>query len=362
MLLNPVIRRLSNFAVYIIFWFLLTLINIVVLTTGLKLDFMYAAWDSIIFNSILALLSLSYWYTVQYIPFEKTSLVKIIFSHFTASLAASAIWIMLSYFLLNNIFSGESYQIFLFNSLGWRFLSGIIFYFFIASLYYVIAYYSEVQERIKKESELKSLVSLAELKTLKYQLNPHFLFNALNSLSALTSADPVAAGSMTIKISDFLRYSLSNNEKQKNKLAEEINILKLYMDIEKIRFGDKVEFSEVVDDSCLDIEVPNMILHPLIENAFKHAVYEAIGVINISLAAAIKNESLNIILSNNYEEQSHRKKGEGVGLKNTSSRLNLMYDGKGRLDIKDEQGIFSVKLVIPLEVNHYDAPEGPYNR
>jgi LytS/YehU family sensor histidine kinase len=255
---------------------------------------------------------------------------------------------MISYFLLNNIFSEEPYQIFLYNSLGWRFLSGIIFYFFIASLYYVIVYYSEIQERIKKESELKSLVSLAELRTLKFQLNPHFLFNALNSLSALTTEDPVRAGNMTIKISDFLRYSLSNSEKQKNKLAEEINILKLYMDIEKIRFGDKVEFSEELDDKCLDIEVPNMILHPLIENAFKHGVYEAMGVININLTASIKDETLCIILSNNYEGHSKHKKGEGVGLKNTSSRLDLLYNGRARLDIKDEQGIFSVKLVIPL--------------
>ncbi len=361
MLLNPVQRRLSNYAVYIIFWFLLTLVNILVLTAGLKLDIMYAAADSIVFNSILALLSLSFWYTVQYIPLETTGLIKIIFSHFTGSIAASFLWVLISYFLLNSIISVQSYNEFLLNSLGWRFLFGIIFYFFIISLYYVIVYYTRLQERSKKESELKNLITLAELRTLKFQINPHFLFNALNSLNALTTADPRRAGIMTLKISDFLRYSLSNNERQKNKLSEELKMLRLYMEIEKIRFEDKFEYTEKIDPECLDIEVPAMILQPLIENAFKHAVYEAPeGLIKIYLTAGLLNNNLKITLLNNFED-SGSNKGAGLGLKNTSERLELLFNRRGVLDINNEQGIFSVNLVIPVDENTEFARKGNNN-
>lgn len=351
MLLNPVQKRLTNFAVYIIFWFLLTLLNILVLTAGLKLDIMYAAVDSIVFNSILALLSLSFWYTVQYIPLENTGIVRIIFSHFTGSIAASFLWVLISYLFLNSVIAAPSYNHFLLNSLGWRFLFGIIFYFFITSLYYVIVYYTRLQERSKKESELKNLITLAELRTLKFQINPHFLFNALNSLNALTAVDPGRAGRMTLKISDFLRYSLSNDEKQKNKLSEELRMLKLYMEIEKIRFEDKFEYAEDIDPDCLNIEVPVMILQPLIENAFKHAVYEAEGLIKINLTARLLNANLIISLSNNFEDSGSNKIGIGVGLKNTSDRLELLFNRKGVLDINNEQGIFSVNLVIPVQEN-----------
>lgn len=346
---NPVLNNFSNLSAYIIFWFLLAVINFVVLFYGSGLEFKYAVADSIIFTFVLALFSLSFWYSAKYISFEKNSLFKIIFSHLAGSIAASTIWIGISYFILINIFSEISYIEFLNSSVVWRFLFGIIFYFSITSLYYVIIYYNELREKNTREAELRNQVTRAELKTLKFQINPHFIFNSLNSISALTLTDPAKARAMTLKISDFLRYSLSNNERQTNSLSEELNNLKLYLDIEKVRFEDKIVYSEDIPDECLNIEVPNMIMQPLIENVVKHSVYEAAEKIDITLVCRKESDLLTINLLNNYENEGNFKKGPGVGLKNISGRLELLYSRKDLLEIKDEGGIFSVKLFIPIQ-------------
>ena len=139
------------------------------------------------------------------------------------------------------------------------------------------------------------MVKEAELKSLKYQINPHFIFNSLNSISSLTISDPQKAQEMTIKLSSFLRSTLSKNEKQKSKLSEEISNAKLYLDIEKVRFDDKFEFIEEVENACKDMEVPSMILQPLFENAIKHGVYESLEKVTIKMKCFSEKEYFKII-------------------------------------------------------------------
>ncbi len=122
----------------------------------------------------------------------------------------------------------------------------MLFYFIIVALIYIIIYYGNFQEKVLHEAELKILVKEAELKTLKYQINPHFIFNALNSISALTISEPKLAREMTINLSSFLRKTLKSNENQKCKLIDDLNNAKLYLDIEKIRFGEKFIYSEEI--------------------------------------------------------------------------------------------------------------------
>ena len=230
----------------------------------------------------------------------------------------------------------------------WRFLLGILFNLLITSFYYIIIYYSNFKERAVRETELKNLVTEAELKNLKFQINPHFIFNSLNSMSALTAIDPDKAKSMILKLADFLRYTLANNEKQKNKLSEELKNIKLYLEIEKIRFEDKFEFVDEVKPECLVYEVPNMILQPLFENAIKHAVYETLSSVTLTLKGKTENDFLVLSLTNNFDEESKGKKGAGIGLKNISNRLELIYGQKDLMKVEKEDHIFSVTLFIPV--------------
>jgi len=184
---------------------------------------------------------------------------------------------------------------------------------------------------------------------LKFQINPHFIFNSLNSLSALTTINPKKAKVMIQKLADFLRYTLSNNEIQKNKLHEELKNINLYLEIEKIRFEDKFEYIEKINEECKQVEVPNMILQPLIENAIKHAVYETLDKVTLTLTCIRENHFLKLNLTNNYDKETDAKKNSGIGLKNIEERLRLLYSRDNLLKVNKTDDTFSVSMYIPLD-------------
>jgi two-component system, LytTR family, sensor kinase len=128
---------------------------------------------------------------------------------------------------------------------------------------------------------LKSLVKEAELHALKSQINPHFLFNSLNSISSLTMTDPLKAQEMVINLSSLMRYSLKHDQVDKVPFSEELKNNQLYLQIEKVRFGNKFNAVFDIDDKCLNANIPNMILQPLYENAIKYGVYEATEPVDI---------------------------------------------------------------------------------
>jgi LytS/YehU family sensor histidine kinase len=295
-------------------------------------------------------LGISLWYTVNFNTLENYGAVKIFLNHIAAAVITSGIWILCGYYIMHNVISGDkNYSEFLLNSLVWRFLIGILFYSIIISVDYVIIYYTNFQEKVLKEVELKALVKEAEIKTLKYQINPHFIFNSLNSISSLTISNPSQAQEMTIKLSSFLRNTLSKNEKQKSKLGEEINNAKLYLDIEKVRFTDKFEFVEKIKEECKELEVPSMILQPLFENAIKHGVYESLDKVTIKLLCGMEKEYFKITVENNYDSDSVPRKGEGIGIKNIKNRLKLIYGQENLLTVEKNNNIFKVNIYIPQE-------------
>lgn len=347
---NPILSRARNFFFYLLFWLIVVIINFLLLNLVLKLDIGTAITDSIVFNLILCGLGLSFWYSTRYISFEDKKFTGIFINHFIGAILISAVWLLSGYLIMREIFGfGNAYVNFLITTLPWRFLIGILFYFIITSLYYLIIYYSGFQERKLYESELKNLVTQAELKSLKFQINPHFIFNSLNSMSALTTIDPEKARAMILKLAEFLRYTLANNEQQKNKLKDELHNIKLYLDIEKIRFEDKFDFSEELTEECLEHEVPNMLLQPLFENAIKHAVYESLEKVDIHLKCSGENGYLKIEVANTYDPELKSKRGTGVGLKNISERLNLIYHQNDLMQVIKEEGTFRVIIFIPQE-------------
>ncbi len=246
-------------------------------TLDLNLDVKTSSVESLVSTVALMGFTLTLYYPTKYISIEKTSLLKVLVSHELTIIISSTLWIVVVYITMIGVFGfGDEYESFFFSTLLWRFLVGIMFYALITSYYYLVTYYTGFQERKLKESELKGLVTEAELKSLKFQINPHFIFNSLNSVSALTEIDPVKAKSMILKLADFLRYILATNDREKNKLSEELKNIRLYLEIEKVRFEDKFEFKEKIEEECEKVEIPNMILQPIFENVIKHAVYETL--------------------------------------------------------------------------------------
>ena len=349
MFANPLFKNIKYLGIYVFIW-LLIMASYVVLVTYVGDNSWYGAVaDSITSNLSLAVLGLFVWYSARYIDFEENSLFRFLAAHLVSGIILSVLWVLLVYTVLWYLPLG-SYRTFWLNTLPFRFLFGSLIYYLLIAFYYTIIYYTNFQEKLTKENELNNLVTRAEIKSLKFQINPHFIFNSLNSISALTSIDPERAKSMILKLADFLRYTLSNNDTQQNKLSEEIKNIKLYLEIEKIRFEDKFEYCEELENGCCDVNVPNMILQPLFENAIKHAVYETLDTVTLSLKCERKENYLNITLENNYDSGVKSKRGAGVGIDNIKKRLELIYGLKDLLKISKDKNIFRVNMHIPVAV------------
>ena len=198
-------------------------------------------------------------------------------NHLSACVVTVAIWIAITYFFLYSLFDGQTvYLDFLRKSLPWRAGIGILFYGVIILVYYLMIFNRNIREKLVQEAELKSLVKETELNSLKSQINPHFLFNSLNSISSLTMFQPEKAQEMIIKLSEFLRYSISIKAEKLTSLQDEISNINRYLDIEKIRFGKRLAFDLQGIEPCRELKVPGMILQPLVENAVKYGVHESI--------------------------------------------------------------------------------------
>jgi LytS/YehU family sensor histidine kinase len=260
------------------------------------------------------------------------------------------LWIFTGYLLLRSFIGGDTESVlFLDESIPFRSVIGGLIFLLIIMLYYLMVYSENLKQKINNEANLKTLVREAELSALKAQINPHFLFNSLNSVSSLTIRDPLKARRMIIELSEFLRYSLKYKEKEETSLDEEIQNIRRYLEIEKIRFETRLGFEMVVPENCKMQSLPNMILQPLFENAIKHGVYESLETVTIRLGCEINSDFLVLTISNNYDKSCHGKTGAGIGLKNINSRLKLIYGSDNLLSVSGINGIFTVILKIPVK-------------
>ncbi len=223
--------------------------------------------------------------------------------------------------------------------------------------YFGINYYLKLRDESERALMSARLADQAQLKMLRYQLNPHFLFNTLNAISTLVlEKDGRQANQMLTKLSAFLRYSLDSDPLQKTSLAEELRALQLYLDIEKTRFADRLRIMIDVDDDALDAQVPSLILQPAIENAIKYAIARMESGGEIGIVAKRDGEMLRLQVCDNgpsapEDLDTLLADGKtGVGLVNMRDRLAHLYGGRQSFSLsrKDPQGL-CVNLRIPFE-------------
>ncbi len=203
-------------------------------------------------------------------------------------------------------------------------------------------------ERRQVASQL--LARDAELQMLRSQINPHFLFNSLNSISALTSIDASAARAMAIELGSFYRKTLSISARQYIALGEELELCEHFLAIEKIRFGEKLRTLLDIEPASLVAQVPAMFMQPLIENAIKHGICNLSegGVIYIN--SFIKNNRLHIAINNPLDPESSAALGTATGLKNFKARIQNLYQEKAYIHWQESQDNFCVDMIIPFVV------------
>jgi two-component system, LytTR family, sensor kinase len=342
---HPLLSNFKLMLLYGSFWILLASVNALIQWNYYDMPLDQSMTNGFVQYILFAILALNIWYIVKYNTPESNPWWKLIIFHLVSATIILLIWTYLTNLIIKLI--QPSLSDYLMTSLPARFLSGYLFYVFYVILFMAIIYYQNFKEKVKRESELKSLIREAELHALKSQINPHFLFNSLNSISSLTMSDPAKAQEMVINLSSLMRYSLKHEQNEKVLFGTELQNNKLYLSIEKVRFGNKFRTVFNVDEKCYKGELPNMILQPIYENAIKYGVYEAIEPVEIITEAWCTGESLVISVSNSYDPGVISKKGEGIGLRNIRERMNIIYGNPGLLKIKDNKKIFTVTLTIP---------------
>jgi len=211
-------------------------------------------------------------------------------------------------------------------------------------------YYSQLdqKENEKRKAEAEKLARDAELYNLRQQLQPHFLFNSLNSINALIGFKPDQARMMIHQLSDFLRGTLKKDDQQNVTLTEELAHLQLYLDIEKVRFGHRLMTEISCDSKCQECNLPSMILQPIVENAIKFGLYDTTESVTVSIRAEWDDNYLIIMIQNPYDPTTARpRKGTGFGLSGVQRRLDLLYARTDLVETHANDNIFTTIIKIP---------------
>jgi LytS/YehU family sensor histidine kinase len=261
----------------------------------------------------------------------------------------SLLWLFLSRFILVQLLNNETdYEIFFSSSLIIRAAFGFLINGCIA-LISVLWYTIQDQHKIEqRKSEAEGLARDAELYKLRQQLQPHFLFNSLNSINALITEQPQKARTMIQQLSDFLRGTLKKEEHQWVSLTDELQHLQLYLEIEKVRFGHRLS-TTISNKSTMDnLLIPAMLLQPVVENAIKFGLYDTTGDITISIETRTEDGNLLVEVTNPFDpETSSPSKGTGFGLSSVQRRLYLLFARNNLLQTMVSDHTFTTTIKIP---------------
>lgn len=226
---------------------------------------------------------------------------------------------------------------------------GVLLYGMTACAHYLVLEFERARRAETGELTMKLLAQDAELRMLRTQIDPHFLFNSLNSISALTAIDPGGARDMTLRLSEFFRHTLGLEAHRKVKLADEVALVRQFLAIEQVRFGPRLAFVEQVEPDAARCMLPPMILQPLVENAVKHGIGQRLEGGSIVVAAERAGSLLRIRVENDADEDSAPAAGQGIGLANVRQRLGAAYGHEGSVHWTREDDKFRVDLVLPAE-------------
>ncbi|MBR9997390.1 MAG: histidine kinase [Cyclobacteriaceae bacterium] len=348
-MLNPVLKNKKSRIVYLLLWVIIMMAHSFFLIFYFDLRAVYAVIDGLVYNLVYLLFGIGIWYIVRYNDFELIKLINLVGSHALSAVFILSLWLGISGFIVGLIVKNNEYATVADQVFPARTIFGILFYAVIVLVYYLLVYYHNFKERIRHEAHVSTRYKEAELNALKSQINPHFIFNSLNSISSMTISDPDKAQEMIVKLSEFFRMTLKNGNLYMTTLNNELYFSRLYFEIEKIRFGDKLEVKIEVPESFGSIGVPHLILQPLLENAIKHGVQESLDVVEVKLSASQSDGFLLLVLKNHFDKDLNVR-GEGIGLSNVRERLRLMYGMQDLLMTgKDpDKNEYIVTIKIPL--------------
>jgi len=298
------------------------------------------------------LISLPAWYSCRISPIETTPLWRLLSTHVVAAQILSLLWVGLGKLIAHALSfypSLHGIEARFTDRIAIVYGAGCVFYLLATSFHYVALAQDATREVETRAMQTSIQARDAELKALKAQINPHFLFNSLNSISALTSIDPSRARDMCVLLGDFLRMTLGLGEKTVVRFSEELDLLQKYLAIEKVRFGDRLKMQENIQEDSKACLLPPLLLQPLVENAVKHGIASLPEGGNVRLTAERQNGRLAIVVENSWDPDAPPRRSGGLGLKNVQQRLEARYGKEASVRVNTEGDLFQVSLSLPAE-------------
>lgn len=337
-------EKLTIAAVFFLWWCIWGVLHIAVLrNTGLS--FPKAMTDGAVSNVLLAAFCLLVINNMRYyLPKREKYLYVLVIS-----IVLSALWLLLLRIVLWIFYKQDAEYIeWLKHTSTIRFSFGFLMIGCVTMLSLLWFSQRAQKEETGRRADTERMAKDAELHKLRQQLQPHFLFNSLNSISSLTGSQPEKARHMIQQLADLLRGTLRNEDRQWTSFEEELKYLQLYLDIEKVRFGYRLQTVITNDQDVLQMKLPSMLLQPLVENAIKFGLYDTLGEVTISIDAKKINDTLEVTVKNPFDAKTAAPvKGTGFGLASIRRRLFLLFARHDLLQIKQEELQFITIISIP---------------
>ncbi|MEP7351616.1 MAG: histidine kinase [Acidobacteriota bacterium] len=332
--MHPILKIKNGLAVYLGSWAILSAILLIALPGNLRWDEALLVMGPLcLFYSLLCLTP---WYVCRVMPLESTSAIRLAVNHVGAAILASALWVGLARIIGETLSLGDRLD----DAILELIAVGVLLYLLSVALHYM---FLAVEASRVAAIEARD----AELRALKSQINPHFLFNCLNSISALTAVDPAKAREMCVRLSEFLRNTLGLGEREHVTWREELQLARNYLEVEQVRFGARLQVDMDVDHSCTDCQVPPLLLQPLVENAIKHGIATLVEGGTVSLISRLVGNQLEVSVENAFDPEAPPPRRSGLGLRNVRDRLYTRFGSSAQFATTSENNRFRVEMKFP---------------
>ena len=347
--MHPLLARRSYFGLYLLLFLLVggLLAGLLAAQRGLPWDL--ALVVALPVAGAYSFVCLSAWYVARGVPLAVSGSLRVVATALTAAAVSSAIWMVIARLWMAAVaprfgfpltgppFAGAQAVLFGF---------GVLLYLLSLAVSYVLATFEASQQAQRRILQGQVLAREAELRSLRAQIDPHFLFNSLHSISALTTADPPGARRMCLLLAEFLRESLGLGGEERITLARELSLVETFLAVERVRFGDRLR-AEISGGDAGGCYVPPLLLQPIVENAVTHGVAHLVDGGTIRVSATRAGAMLRIVLENPCDPDRPRGGGTGVGLANVRARLRALHGQDAALITVEEDSLWRVELTLP---------------
>lgn len=330
--MHPVLADRARLALYLLAWLVLAVLLAMLVMEPGRSGLPAAVLLTLPPTIAYAFVCLAAWYPVRAMPLHRARTGTLLATHTISAAVLSAVWVMSLGTWARTMKTPLTE-----NRIAAFFVAGALLYLLAVAFHYLLA-------GVEREMGVKMLAREAELKALKAQLDPHFLFNSLNSISSLCTSNPASARTLTTLLAEYLRKSLRLGGAESITLSEELELAASYLAIERIRFGPRLEFAQDIDEHVRAARVPPLLLQPLVENAVKHGVAHLLdgGVVHIT---ATRDAAMTrIAVENRCDPDRPSQRGESIGLANTRRRVEMF---EGKMEVVEGAESFRVTVWLP---------------